>query len=52
MVEQCPKPRSSLMHVGIVGSVVAALCCATPILVMLFGVGGVSWLAGYLLTTA
>ena len=48
MAKHCPKPRPTLLRVGIVGSVVAALCCATPILVILFGAVGLRWLAGYL----
>lgn len=35
-------------QVGIVGTVIAALCCFTPILVLLFGAVGLSWLVGYL----
>ena len=37
-----------LLTVGIIGSVIAALCCFTPILVILFGVLGISALVGYL----
>ena len=37
-----------LLRTGIAGSVVAALCCATPILVILFGVLGLSAWAGWL----
>ncbi len=44
MAEPCLKPRPTLLRVGIVGSIVAALCCATPILVILFAVMGFSWL--------
>lgn len=43
------KPRTSgLLRVGIIGSIIAVLCCFTPVLVVLLGVVGVSWLAGYL----
>jgi len=43
------EPRTSgLLRVGIIGSIIAALCCFTPVLVVLLGVVGVSWLAGYL----
>lgn len=43
------EPRTSgLLSVGIIGSIIAALCCFTPVLVVLLGVVGVSWLAGYL----
>jgi mercuric ion transport protein len=37
-----------LLKVGIVGTVVAALCCFTPVLVILFGVVGLSAAVGYL----
>ncbi|AML53753.1 hypothetical protein RC74_18895 [Falsihalocynthiibacter arcticus] len=33
---------------GIVGTLIAALCCFTPILVVLFGVVGLSAVVGYL----
>ena len=38
----------TLLKTGIAGSVVAALCCATPILVILFGVLGLSAWVGWL----
>ena len=38
----------NLLKVGIIGTVVAALCCATPILVVLLGAVGLSTLAGWL----
>ena len=38
----------TLLKTGIAGSVVAVLCCATPILVILFGVLGLSAWAGWL----
>jgi mercuric ion transport protein len=35
-----------LLRTGIVGSVIAALCCATPILaIMLGGMGPLAWMA-------
>ncbi len=37
-----------LLRTGIIGTIVAALCCFTPILVVLFGVVGLSALVGYL----
>lgn len=37
-----------LLRVGITGTVIAALCCFTPILVVLLGVVGLSALAGWL----
>lgn len=38
----------SVLKVGVVGTVVAALCCFTPILVFLFGFVGLSAVVGYL----
>ena len=37
-----------LLQIGIVGSIVAALCCFTPVLVLLLGAVGLSSLTGYL----
>lgn len=37
-----------LLKIGIIGTVIAALCCFTPILVILFGLVGLSALVGYL----
>ena len=37
-----------LLKMGIVGTVIAALCCFTPILAVLFGVVGLSAIVGYL----
>ena len=37
-----------LLQVGIVGTVIAALCCFTPLLVVLLGVVGLSFVTGYL----
>src|SRR3546814_10650654 len=37
-----------LLGIGIVGSVVAALCCFTPILVVLLGAVGLSAMLGWL----
>ena len=39
---------TTLMRVGMVGEVLAALCCFTPILVILLGVVGLSAFTGYL----
>ena len=39
---------SKLLQVGIIGSVVAALCCFTPVLVVLLGALGLSALVGVL----
>lgn len=38
----------SLLGVGIIGAVVAALCCFTPILVVLLGAIGLSAVVGWL----
>lgn len=38
----------TLLKIGVSGSVVAALCCATPVLVILFGVAGLAAWVGYL----
>lgn len=38
----------TLMRVGVIGTVLVALCCFTPILIILLGVVGLSALTGYL----
>ncbi len=40
--------NNRLLKFGIIGTVVAALCCFTPVLVVLFGVVGLAALVGYL----
>lgn len=40
--------NSTVLGVGIVGTVIAALCCFTPLLVILLGVVGLSAVTGYL----
>jgi mercuric ion transport protein len=37
-----------LLKIGIIGTVVAALCCFTPVLVVLLGAVGLSAAAGWL----
>jgi len=37
-----------LLKVGVTGSVIAAVCCFTPVLVILFGALGLAALVGYL----
>lgn len=37
-----------LFKIGIIGTVIAALCCFTPVLVILLGAVGLSALVGYL----
>jgi len=38
----------TLLRIGVIGSVFTALCCFTPVLVILLGVVGMSALTGYL----
>lgn len=38
----------SLLGIGIIGTIVAALCCFTPVLVILLGTVGLSAATGYL----
>lgn len=38
----------SLKRFGVIGTVIAVLCCFTPVLVVLLGAVGLSWLIGYL----
>ena len=39
--------NKTLLTTGIVGSVIAALCCATPLLAILFGTLGLgAWIGG------
>lgn len=40
--------RFNLKHLGIVGTIITALCCFTPVLTGLLAVVGLSWLLGYL----
>lgn len=42
------KKTTTLLKTGIIGTVIAALCCFTPILVILLGVIGMSSVIGYL----
>ena len=46
--EVSPVSNRRLLQVGIVGTVIAALCCFTPLLVVLLGVVGLSFVTGYL----
>lgn len=39
---------NSLLGIGLVGTVIAALCCFTPILVVMVGAVGLSAITGYL----
>jgi len=36
------------LQYGVIGTIIAALCCFTPLLVVLFGVVGLSAAIGYL----
>ena len=38
----------SLLRIGIIGTVVAAVCCFTPLLVVLLGIVGLSAFIGWL----
>jgi len=40
--------RNGLLRLGIAGTVIAALCCFTPVLVILLGAVGLSALVGWL----
>jgi mercuric ion transport protein len=40
--------KDRLLKTGIIGSVVAAVCCFTPVLAVLLGAVGLSALAGWL----
>ena len=40
--------KKTLLKTGIIGTVLAALCCFTPVLVILLGAVGLSALTGYL----
>ncbi|WP_273426314.1 mercury resistance system transport protein MerF [Marinobacter sp.] len=42
------KNPKDLLRVGIVGTILVALCCFTPILVILLGTVGLAALTGYL----
>jgi len=45
-VEQ--KNRNGVLRTGLIGAVIAAVCCVTPLLVVLLGLAGLGALAGYL----
>ena len=40
--------KDRLLQIGVIGSIIAALCCFTPVLVILLGAVGLSSLTGYL----
>ena len=41
-------PDKGYLKVGIIGTIIAALCCFTPVLVIVFGILGMSAFVGYL----
>ena len=40
--------KNRLLQIGIAGTVLTALCCFTPVLVVLFGALGLAAMVGYL----
>ncbi len=48
MANECPEARPGLVRLGIVGTIIAAVCCFTPVVVILLGAVGLGWLSGYL----
>lgn len=38
----------TLLRTGIAGTIITALCCLTPVLVVLLGIAGLSTVTGYL----
>ena len=40
--------KNRLLQVGIIGAILTALCCFTPVLVVLFGALGLAAFVGYL----
>ncbi len=42
------KSSNALLKVGIIGTIIVALCCFTPILLILFGAIGLAAVVGYL----
>ncbi len=41
-------PHDPLLKTGLIGSIIAALCCFTPVLAVLLGALGFGWFVGYL----
>lgn len=48
MEKEIEMDDKKMLKTGIVGTVIAALCCFTPVLVVLFGAVGLSAVTGYL----
>lgn len=42
------KEDSRLLRIGIIGTILTALCCFTPVLVLLLGALGLAAVVGYL----
>lgn len=40
--------KDRLLRIGIIGTIIAAICCFTPVLVILLGAIGLTALIGYL----
>ncbi len=45
--DTCGMHNDRLLKTGVIGSLIAALCCATPVLAVLLGALGLGWLVGY-----
>ncbi len=48
MQPEAATTKSRLLPIGVIGSIIAALCCFTPVLVVLLGALGLSALTGIL----
>ena len=48
VVEATVMSNNKLLATGLVGTIIAALCCFTPVLVILLGAVGLSAIVGYL----
>lgn len=42
------KSKDPLLKTGVIGSVIAAICCFTPVLVVTLGIVGLGTVTGYL----
>jgi mercuric ion transport protein len=40
--------QDHLLKTGLIGLIIAALCCSTPVLAVLLGALGLGWFVGYL----
>ncbi len=40
--------NAQLLKTGLIGSIIAVLCCFTPVLAVLLGAVGLGWFVGYL----